>query len=458
MWSFQALVAFVLSAFGPEAPQLTLDLSPDARVLAYAVVLTLATGVLFGLLPALRASRPDLHTAMKGGASSGQRSESRLQGTLVGVQVAVCMVLVIGASLLLRGLYAAQTVEPGFRYEDVAVVAVSLEGRQYDGDRGDAFRRELAERVAAVPGVDTVAQALRSPLSEGTVQMQAALPGQQPFAMDLNYVSATYFSLLDLPLAVGRAFTAADEVDLPTAAIVTEATARRLWPDRNPLGQRLSVEIRPNQPSEVEVVGIARDAEITTIGAIPSSYLYLPAAPRMQRELLVRSRSDFAALAPQIRTVVAELDPGVAARVAPLEANLDFWRSLAGVVSTLAAGLGAVALVLAVVGVYGVVAHAVGRRVREIAIRVALGANRRDVVALVLRETMRPVAIGIALGIAASLSVSRVLSSVLFGIGPADGVALVCAAVVVVSAALAAGIFPARRASRADPNTVLHHE
>jgi predicted permease len=457
LWSFQGLVAFVLSAFGPEAPQLTLDLSPDSRVLAYAFVLTLVTGILFGLLPALRASRPDVHAAMKGAGASGQKSESRLQGMLVGVQVAVCMMLVIGAALLLRGLYAAQTVEPGFRYEDVVVASVTLDG-EYGPERAAVLRRQIVERVAALPSVEAVAQALRSPLSEGTVQMMASLPGQQPFAMDFNYVSDNYFSLLDLPLVLGRAFSAADETDRPNTAIVTEATARRLWPDGNPLGQRLAVEFEHGQPVEVEIVGIARDAEVTMIGELSSSYLYLPATPGLHREMLLKTRSDLATLTPQIRAVVAELDPGVVVRVAPLEANLDFWRSLAGVISTLATGLGAVALVLAVVGVYGVVAYAVGRRVREIGIRIALGAATTDVVALVLRQTMRPVVVGVAIGMAGGLALSRVLSSVLFGISPTDALALLGAAVVVIAAAFAAGVVPARRASRVDPNVALHYE
>jgi predicted permease len=456
-WSVRGLVAFALSAFGPEAPQLTLDLSPDARVLAYAFVLTLATGILFGLLPALRASRPDVHAAMKGASASGQKSESRLQGILVGVQVSVCMVLVIGASLLLRGLYAAQTVEPGFRYEDVVVASATLDG-DYGPERAAALRRQIVERVAALPSVEAVAQALRSPLSEGTIQMMASLPGQQPFPMDLNYVSGNYFSLLDLPLVLGRPFSAADETDRPKTAIVTEATARRLFRGGNPLGQRLAVELEDGQPVEVEIVGIARDAEVTMIGEISSSYLYLPATPDFHREMLLRTRSDLATLTPQIRAAVAELDPGVVVRVAPLEANLDFWRSLAGVISTLATGLGAVALVLAVVGVYGVVAYAVGRRAPEIGIRIALGAATTDIVALVLRRTMWPVVVGVAIGMAGGVALSRVLSSVLFGISPTDVIALLGAATVVIAAAVAAGVVPARHASRVDPNVALHYE
>ena len=204
----------------------------------------------------------------------------------------------------------------------------------------------------------------------------------------------------------------------------------------------------------------ARDAQITTVGEIASSYVYFPAAPRNQRgqRLLVKSQLSFAQTTAAIRAAVADLDPGLVVRVQPLEANLDYWRSVARLVSALATALGAVALTLAAVGIYGVVAYAVGRRVREIGVRIALGAATRDVIGLVLKQQMRPVAIGVVVGLAAGLAVSRVLSSVLFGVSSADAVALVATLLVVGGVALVAAVLPARRASRVDPNTVLHHE
>jgi predicted permease len=461
VWSFQGLFVFAWSALPADAPQLAIDTSPDELVLAYAFVLTLVTGVLFGLLPALRASKRDLHTAMKGASTVGHRAEGRLQGALVGTQVAVCMILMLAASLLLRGLYAAQTVEPGFRYEDVAVVSIDLGGGGYDVERGAMFQQQLSERVRAVAGVEAVALALRPPLAEGNIETMAGLPGQDGlFRMGFTNVSADYFSVLEIPLLRGRAFTGADETDTSTAAIVTEATARRLWPDDDPIGQRLAIGIAMNQAAEFEVVGVVRDAQITTIGEITSSYVYLPAAPRSQRglRLLVKSGSDFGSTAAAIRAAVAQLDPGLVVRVAPLEANLDTWRSLARVVSTLAVALGVVALALAAVGVYGVVAYAVGRRAREFGVRIALGADAQDVALLVLKQQLRPVVIGAVIGLGAALVVSRILSSVLFGVSPTDGVALLAALAVVGGVALAAGIFPARRASRVEPNVALHYE
>jgi predicted permease len=456
LWSFQGVVTFALTALPQGTPQINLDTGPDVRVFAYAFGLTLAAGLLFGLLPALRASRHDLTTALKGNAA-GQSGHTRLHGTLVGAQVAVCFVLVVAATLLLRGLYAAQTADPGFRYDNVAVASLSFSG--YDDERAAALRRTLIDRIAALPVVEAVASALMPPLAEGMVHVEAGVPGQELLAtFDRNDVSSDYFSLVEIPIVRGRAFTAADEVGTSNAAIVTEATARRLWPDQEPLGQRLVIEPRPNQRRELEVVGVARDTEVRTIGDFPSSYLYLPATRTFGGPLLVKSRGDLADVIAAIRTEVAALDPDLVVQVAPLEANLNGWRSLARVVSTLAASLGGVALVLALVGVYGVVAYAVGRRMREIGVRIALGAGRRDVVALVLRKTMRPVVIGAAVGLLAGLGFSRALDSVLFGVSPLDPLALLTALLVVLGGAVAAGVVPARRASRVDPNTVLHYE
>jgi predicted permease len=365
-----------------------------------------------------------------------------------------------GDVMLLRGLYEAQTIEPGFRYQGVAVASFDLTRGGYDEVRAAVFQRQLVERVGALPGVDGVAQAQWAPLG-GNFQTMAALPGEpQFFPLGFNTVSADYFSLLEIPIVRGRAFTAGDETNESRAAIVSEAAARRLWPDRDPIGQKLvTAAVVPDQVVEVDVVGVARDAQVTEIGDFTPSYVYLPTAPRTQRvsTLLVRS-DNFAATAAAVRAVVAELDPGLVVRVAPLEANLEATRSLARVVSALATSLGAVALVLAAVGIYGVVAYSVGRRVREIGVRIALGAATRDVVALVLKQQIQPVAIGAVIGLAAALAVSRILSSVLFGVSPTDGVALLAAVLVVVGVGLAAGILPARRASRVDPNVVLHYE
>lgn len=471
IWSSQSLVVFAISSLPPQVQRLAIDTSPDVRVLAFALVSTIASGVLSGLAPALRASKPDLHTAMKVDvAGAGPRSGKRLQGALVGMQVAVGMVLMIAAGLLLRGLYTTQTVEPGFAYENIAVASFSSTGAGYDAAEAAVFQRQLLERVESLPGVEAVAQVRFTPLGLGGGGFTARLPNQdQPFAVRFNTVSPGYFSLIGIPIVRGRTFTDAELADGSAnpapfvagsrAMIVTEATAQRLWQNREPIGRTL-IFGEGDDAVEIRVVGVAKDAQITGIGEIASSYVYLPASPSAQAglQLLARSRTGLAATAAGIRAAAAELDSGVVVNVAPLEANLDIWRSLAGLVSMLSTSLGALALVLASIGVYGVVAYAVGRRVRELGIRTALGASARNVLALVFKRTMRPVVIGAVVGIAAAVAVSRVLSSALFGVSPLDPIGIGAAALLMLAVALTAAFLPARRAARIDPMTTLRYE
>ena len=461
LWSVQSLVFLAIDALPPQAPALAIDATPDARVLAFALLASIGSAILFGLAPAFQASKPDLHAAMKIDVSGlDRRSGARLRGSLVGAQVAVCMVLMIAAGLLLRGLATAQDVDPGFAYENVAVASFDLSAAGYDAARAAVFQRQLAERVDALPNVE-VAHAVATPLYGATFAVMARLSGQdQWFPLYHNVVSPTYFSLTEIPIVRGRAFTEADAAEGSRAIIVTEATARRFWPGRDPIGQTIETPVSNAETVTREVVGVARDTQIERIGEFPSTYAYLPPTtnnqPRLQ--LLAKSGVDFAATARSIRDIARELDPALVVRVEPLEANLDLWRSVAGLSSTLAAALGTLALILAAVGIYGVVAYSVGRRAREIGIRIALGANARSVIALMLKRTMRPVAIGAAIGVAVAIGVSQILSSVLFGVSPVDPIAIASAVLVVAGVAFAAGTLPARRAARVDPSRTLHYE
>jgi predicted permease len=461
LWLFQALPTLLLSSLPAEVPPLWIDSSPDLPVLAFALALSLATGVIFGLVPALNASRPDLSAVLKQDTAGGVRRDSWSRGALMTVQVAVCMVLIGCASLLLRGLYAAQTVDPGFTYDGIAVASFDLPGAGYDDARATLFQRELMQRAAALPGVTGVAQARRTPLEPGRHSGVLRVPGNDEFLdFDLNYVSSDYFSLVDIPVVLGRAFDDADLTDTSAMVIVTDATARHYWPGENPLGKTLLLPIGPQQDIPLEVVGVTADAAISQISQTETSYAYFPAAPRTQLglSLLVRSVSDFATVATGIRKAALEIDPGLVVRVSPLAENLGFWQGLSRLVATLSAALGATALLLAAIGVYGVVGYAVNRRVREIGIRLAVGASPRDVLALVLRQTLRPVAWGMLLGLLACVAVSRLLASLLFGVSALDPIAFGAAAAFVLGAALLAAFVPARRATRVDPTTTLRYE
>jgi predicted permease len=456
LWSFQALVALAVPvAMHPELPAVVLDLdfSADVRVLTFVLVATVGTGVLFGLAPALHASKPDLNSVLKQDTATGAADASRLRAILVGVQVALCMALMIATGLLVRGLQATYAIDPGFNYRDVAHLSFGTDG-------GPAILdRRMLEEVAALPGVEAVAYATQTPLGESIVGLPLRLPNQaasEARRAELDAVTPGFFSVLELPIVRGRNFTEAESADASgeaatRPAIVTETTARNFFGESDPLGRTLLL-----QDTTLEIVGVAADARLGGLGAVDPYYVFVPL--RERGELLVRSRADFPTTAAGIRALVVARDPTLAFRVLPLEANIGWSRGVSGLVATIGAGLGGLALALAAVGIYGVVSYTVARRYREIGIRMALGATARDLLRTVLERTMRPVLIGAAAGVLAAAALSRVLSGVLFGVSPADPVGIGGAALVVLGAGLAAGWLAASPAVRADPTTSLRNE
>jgi predicted permease len=474
LWSFRALVALAVPALVP--PELSLsiawNLSPDARVISFAVVLTAATGILFGLVPALHASKPDVIRVIKQGAGTGSdRRGGRLRGTLVGVQVALCMVLMISAGLLLRGLYATYAIDPGFDYRDISYVAFEGQlGDRYTPEERVAFQQRLAGEVRALPGVEAVAHAMRAPLAGDFTGLRIRLPAESPDQgrpSELNVVEASFFDVLGLPIVRGRAFTDSDIRNAsgagPRPTIISERTARNLWSDGDAIGRtflREDLSFQDGTPVRrdltLQVVGVVADAQLTALGTVDPYYIYEPG--EAAAALFVKSRIDLDATAASIRGIVRTLDPTLVPRVLPLEANVAYWRGVSGTVTALAAGLGALALVLAAVGIYGVVSYAVAQRYREIGVRMASGARVRDVLGMILRQTLRPVVVGAVIGLAAAVAVSRVLSRVLFGVSPADPIGLGGAALLVVAVALVAGMLAARPATRTDPIEALRYE
>ena len=461
-WSFHGLLAWLLSSLPGAIPPLQVNAQPSLTVLWFALGLTVATVLVFGLVPALQASKQDVQVALKrDGAGSPRRAGRWLRESLIGVQVAVCMVLLISAGLLLRALHAAQTVEPGFDYRNVAMVSFDLRGPGYDDAKVVAFQQRVIERVGSLPGVEAVARASKMPLSPGRRQTLFRLPGEEErHEVDVNAVSPEYFSLIAIPIVRGRTFTAADREDASRAVIVTEATARRYWPGRDPIGQTVMMAVAQDREMALEIVAVAKDAQVSQVGETGSSYMYLPAGPAPERRLglLVRSRADFAALATSIRTLTRELDAGLVVRVNRLEENLDFWRTVSRLLAGLSGALSLLALVLASVGVFGVVSHVVSSRRREVGIRMALGATVGDVQSLILAQTLRPVIVGAVIGMAGAAAATRVLESVLFGISQTDPVAFIGAPLVLLGVAAASTLQPAREALRVDPVATLRNE
>jgi macrolide transport system ATP-binding/permease protein len=458
-WSCKQIMQLVMSHLPSGVPSIALNVAPDLHVLAYALLLTLFTGIAFGLVPALQSSRLDLNTTMKGdgGTSAyGRRGSRLLLNTLVGSQVAVCMVLLLAAGLLLRGFYYAETVDPGFDKKDVAQVFLNLTAQGYDENRATAFVMHLVERIRSFPGVIDVAQAESAPLSHDFSVDHFSVSGRpDTVSIEYNHVSPNYLSVVGIPILQGRGFLPSETRDAP-GIIVTESTASRLWPGEAPLGKIL----RERSGRGYSVIGVAKDAQVSHLGEPNTSYLYFPAGRQddSRTYMLVHYGASFTEVASNIRKVAQELDPDVSVDVARLEDNLEVWRAPSRIVATLAAALGALSLLLASIGIFGMVSYSVSRSVHENGIRVALGASGADVLFHVLWQAMRPVLIGCLIGVALCAGVSGVLSGMMFGLGTHDPVAFTFVPLFLILAALFASMIPARRAVRVDPIVALRCE
>ena len=458
-WSFASITQFVTSHLPHMFSTLALNVAPDFRVLAYALALTLVTGIMFGLVPALQGSRLDLNTALKEDSAKsglGKKSGRFLRNTLVGAQIAVCMILLLATGLLLRGLYYAQTVDPGFEMKDVAAAFLFPKAQGYDENRSTAFVGRLRERVAGLPGVIEIAQAECAPLSHDFSADYFTVPGRsEKVAIEYNHVSAEYFSVVRIPIVRGRGFQPGETPNSP-GIIVPESSAQRLWPGEDPLGKTL----REDTGREYSVIGVTKDAQVSHLGDVKTPYLYFPGGPQdnVRTYVLVRFAGNFTPVAKGIRDAVRSLDPDVPVDVVRLEDYLEVWRSPSRIVAALAGALGALALLLASIGVYGMVSYSVSRCVHEIGIRMALGADRTEVMKLVLKQAMRPVLIGGLAGVAACAAVSHVLSSMLFGLSAHDPIAFISVPLLLLVVALVASYIPARRAMRVDPIVALRYE
>jgi predicted permease len=459
-WSMEGIAQFVLAHLPRGAPRLVWNVNPDLRVWGYSLALTALTGIVFGLAPALHATRQDLSTAIKedsAGLTGKTGSGGFLRSTLVGLQVAVCMILLIAAGLLMRGLYMAQTVDPGFEMRGITQAIFDLPSQGYSEERARTFQRELIARVAALPGVDGVEQARVTPLSDQFIGTGVTLAGEtEARQVEFNIVSPGFFTMLGMPIVRGRGFTKEETQADTGVMVVTESTARRLWPGGDAVGKTL----RNFEKKEYQVVGVVRDAQASHLGEPGGIFIYMPAGPKEQAnlQLLVHSKSGDSATANGIREAARTLDADLMVDVTKLEENLELWRTPSRIVAALSGALGTLALLLASIGVYGVVSYGVSQRIREIGIRMTLGADGKDVMRLLLRQAMRPVMIGAVVGVAGCAAVSQILSKVLYGIGSHDPIAFIGVPLFLLGIALLASYVPARRATRIDPVVALRYE
>jgi predicted permease len=457
-----AAAGLLLRFQAPLPIPVTLDVAIDWRVLGFAALVALGAAAVFGLAPALDATRLTTVSALKEGAGTlAGASRQRLRNALITAQVAVSLVLLVGAGLFLRTLQHAAAVDPGFDAANVVVASFDLRTQGYTEARGRAFYAELSERVAGLPGVLGVTVARGVPLSGDGGRRFARIDGYEPrqgedMEFNFNVVGPEYFDVMRVPLVRGRGFSAADREGAPEVAVVNESFAARFWPGENPLGKRLAF----GADESIEVVGIARDGKYQTLMEGPLPYVYRPFSQAYDEMTLhVRFTGEPEAVIPLLRTEIRALDselPIVA--LATMESEMAFATLPQRIAAALLGACSVLALLLAAVGLYGVVAYAVSRRTREIGIRVALGAGRGAVVRLVLEGSMRLVALGVLIGMVLSFGAGRAVESLLGGVSPADPLALLAAPLVLMVCALVASYVPARRAARIDPMDALRHE
>jgi predicted permease len=453
---------------GPLAP---LDVSPDLRTLSFAFATAVATGITFGLIPAWRASRQDVGTVIKGDDSTGLR-RTRLQGALVVTQIAVSIAILVSAGLFFKKFQSAQRFDVGFDRENVLTVSYDLYALGYSEERRAAFHRQLRERIEALPGVRSASLPSVPPLTGGvalysvgvTVDAGASRdqgsPGPRaPGAAVIN-VGSGYFETLKIPIRRGREI---EERDLPSSsriAVVSESFARRHWAEEDPIGQRFSLGGGHADP--VEVIGVAGEIAYSGVGAPELPLVYLPSSQGIQTpvsQAVIRTLGDPGELVPRLRSEVRRLDPNVPVfdvRTMDdiVEREVGVQRALAGVIG----GFGFLALLLAAMGLWGVIAFTVVGRTREIGIRVALGAAQGEVIRVFLLDALRLVALGIVIGGGLALALGKLISSIAAGTRAFDPVVLATVVGLLAATAVLSSYVPARRAARVDPMIALRQE
>ena len=434
-------------------------------VLAFTLALSVLTGVLSGIAPAWSATKPDIARSLKLGLGrAGSESGGRTRGLLVVSEVALSLVLLIGAGLLIRSLWLLQRVDPGFDPRGLTRVAIDLPEAKYaDPQRRAAFFRTLVDRVRAVPGVDSVAAVSDIPLT-GTQNWPVAIEGrpappvsQQPNVVT-SIVAGDYFRTVRIPLIRGRSFTAADGPDAPGVVVISASMAQRFWPGEEAIGKRLTSVFGGEKPHEV--VGIVGDVKLNGLDVrepVPAMYLPLEQVSTGRMELAIRSRlpNVLAGAAAAVHAIDADqpiLDSGSVEQL--LRESLSRQRFA----MLLLGGFAALAILLAAVGIYSVLAYGVRRRRREIGIRMALGAQTTAVLRMIVFQGMRTALIGVAVGLAAALALGRVLASLLYGVRASDPATYAAVAALLCVVALAASLLPAMRAARIDPVRTLRDE
>lgn len=460
--------SFLTSFFASGSDRLSINWSLDYRVLSFTAAVSLLTGLFFGLAPALQATRTEATPALKDSAGTSSLSRSRFGRTLVAAQVALSLLLLVGAGLFLQTLHNLKNVDAGFRRDGVVTMRLNPAVTANQGAQLVNLWSEIVTRVQKLPDVRSASLSTLTPLDGNDrgvrVDVAGFTPGsEQDKDVRLNQVSPEFFQTFGIGLLQGRAFADTDNESAPKVAILNETAARFYFSERNPVGGLLSFKRRSKPPVQYQVVGVVRDSRYLNLREPDTRLVYLARLQALDQlgrlTLAVRGEGPSTNLVNAVRNELRAIGPDIlVTNIVTLNEQIDQSLLQERLVASLSLFFGLVALLLAGTGLYGVMAYNVARRRREIGIRIALGAQRGKVIGMVLKEVMLVVLIGVAFGLGAALATTRFISSLLFGLAPNDPATVIFAAIVLIGAAALAGYLPARRATKVDPLVALRYE
>jgi putative ABC transport system permease protein len=462
LWANQLLTSYLQTT-----PLAGLELGLDFRVLLFTLVVSISTGIVFGLAPALHASRLDLVLALKSetGLPDSRSHRSRLRGVFVTAQVALSVVLLVCAGLFIRSLQKANSIDPGFRVERALTVPLNLGLLRYKEIEGVSFYNRLLSRVESHPGVEGASLVRFTQLGFSFAQFQVFAKDrsgehrEEGVSVGFNVVGPNYFKTMGTPLLGGRDFSETDRKGAPEVVVINQTLANTLWPGEDALGKQVSIS-GPEGPFLL-VIGVARDGKYRSLGETPHPYVYQSVLqsydPKMT--LVVRTTGEPRSVAGTVREDIRSLDPNLpVAEVMTLRDQLDLSLFPSRVAAWTLGGFGVLALLLAAIGIYGVVSYSVAQRTREIGVRMALGAEPKDVLGLVLRQGFIVVTMGLGLGLLLAFAATRLVAGYLYGVGATDLVTFVGMPLLLSTVAFIASYVPARKATKVDPLVALRYE